>query len=562
MYVLGVSHGHDASACMVKDGKLIAAAEEERFNRIKHSVGYDSPVLAAKFCLDFAGIGKEDIDYVAVDMENPYGMYSEQLMKLLKPRCIANAYALSAAMRLMVNTYKWKFQGNPFNLGDMGIPADRFRFIRHHDAHAASAFRCSGFQKSGVVVMDGVGETDATSFYEAEGDTITPTRRIAIPDSLGLWYGAFTMLLGYEFAEGEGKVMGLAPYGESSRYYDKMKTVCIDTKDGYKINRSYAKLDKFPMDMDLIKKEWGDEPKDPKNLHLQKKYRDIAWAMQKRLEEVVLRMIKDANIGDTLSLAGGIAMNCKMNGLILHESGIKDIFVQPGSSDVGGSIGAALELAHRLGCKTKFKMRHAYLGPGFTDEQIEKHLTDNKLDYEYHKDIEGKVAELLAKNKIVAWFQGRMEFGARALGNRSILMSPADQKNKDVINDTVKFREPYRPFCPSMLAEAADEYLEEPYESPFMILSFQVPKEKRREIPSVVHVDGSCRPQTVEKDVNPRYWKLIKKFEGLTGVPVLLNTSFNIKGEPMICRPKEAVSCFYNTGIDYLAMGNYLLSKK
>lgn len=561
MYILGVSQGHDASACIIKDGRVLAAAEEERFNRIKHSVGCSTPVLAANFCLKYAGIGRENIDFVAVDMENPYKMYSSQLGKLLRPRYMTNGYAASGLMRMLVNTYRWKFEGNPFRLGELNIPPSKFRFIRHHDAHAASAFRCSGFDNADILVIDGVGETDATSFYKGEGDTITPTKRISIPHSLGLWYGAFTVFFGYEFSEGEGKVMGLAPYGEMTPFYEKMEKICRSSEGGYKINPRCGRLDKFPMDMETIRKDFGESPKDPKNLHLQKKYRDIAFALQKRLEDVVLRMLKEQNIGDTLCLAGGVAMNCKMNGVILRESGIKDIFIQPGSSDVGGSIGAALELAHRLGMKTKYKMRDAYLGPEFSNKEIEKYLEDNKLGYEYHKDIEDRTADLLARNKIVAWFQGRMEFGARALGNRSILMSPKGDANKDIINNTVKFREPYRPFCPSMLAESAEEYLENPYESPFMILSFQVKKEKQKEIPAVVHVDGSCRPQTVEKDVNPRFWKLIKKFENIAGVPVLLNTSFNIKGEPMICKPKEAVSCFYNTGIDYLVMGNYLISK-
>jgi len=561
MYILGVSQGHDASACLVKDGKIVAAAEEERFNRIKHSVGLGSPVLATKFCLNQAGITMDDVDYITIDSLDPVKTYGMQLKSIIRQGNF-NKYMVKGLMRYVLNYYKWKMDGNPFDLKELGAAKEKFRFVRHHDAHAGSAFRLSGFDKADVLIIDGVGEMDATSHYIGDKDELTPIRRLSLPHSIGYFYGGVTMYLGYEFAEGEGKIMGLAPYGKNTKYYDTLKEMITLNSNGYTLSKKYFRLPNFPIDFNPVVEKFGDGPKTTENIDKQKKYRDIAFALQRHLEETMMHLLKEYNISETLCLAGGVALNCKMNGHILRESHIKDIFIQPAANDAGGSIGSAIELAHRMGAKTKQEMKHVYLGPEYTNEQIVAMLDNNKVPYEYHKNIESVAAELLAKNKIVGWYQGRMEFGPRALGNRSILMSPKRAENKDIINATVKYREAYRPFCPSMLDGAKKEYLEEPYKSPYMILSFQVPKKKQKEIPAVVHVDGSCRPQTVERSVNPKYWKLIKKFEGETGTPVLLNTSFNIRGEPIVCTPKEAVSCYYGTGIDYLVVGNYLISNK
>ncbi len=559
MYILGISQGHDAAAALVKNGKVVAAAEEERFNRVKHSVGYGTPVLAAKFCMDYANITPADIDIVAVDQESPDKFYAMQLAKMI-PSYLFNRRLWSVVSRHLYHTFQWHVRQNAFHLKTLGFPAGKFRFIRHHDAHAASAFFCSGFKQADVLVIDGVGETDATSLYRGDGG-LTPVKRVAAPNSLGLFYGGVTVYLGYEFAEGEGKVMGLAPYGEMTPYYKDMERFCQLTPDGYQIDQNLARADVFPVDLSLLEQAWGAGPPNPYNLHEQKKYRDIAFALQQRLEDVALHLLKTWKIGDTLCLAGGVALNCKMNGVLLEKGGIKDIFIQPAAGDSGGCIGAALMAAHQLGQKLP-PMEDAYLGPSYSREQIVPLLEKNKLLFEEHNDIEKVAAGLLADNKIVGWFQGRMEMGPRALGNRSILMSPAREENKDKINLEVKFREPFRPFCPSMLASAAEEYLVNPYPSPYMILSFDVQKNKRKEIPAVVHVDGSCRPQTVEKTVNPRYWKLIKAFENESGVPVLLNTSLNIKGEPMVCSPKEALNCFFLTGMDYMVLGDFLVRKK
>ncbi|MBU0953154.1 MAG: hypothetical protein KKA90_01895 [Nanoarchaeota archaeon] len=560
MYILGISQGHDASAALVKDGKLIAAAEEERFNRIKHSIGFGTPVLATKYCLEHAGITPEQIDYVAVDQESPGKYYSMQIAKML-PRYIFKGTMWHRMTRFLYHSYQWSRNENPFGMKELGFPKHKYRFIRHHDAHAATAFYPSGFDAADVLILDAVGETDATTLFRGEGDTLTNKKRIAAPNSLGLLYGGLTVYLGYYFGDGEGTVMGLAPYGEMSSYYQDMEHLCKLTPNGYRVDPRVARHNVFPLDMDRLVKRFGPGPTDSYRLDAQKKYRDIAFALQKRLEDTVLHLLKKWDIGDTLCLAGGVALNCKMNGLILQQSNVKNIFIQPASGDSGGSMGAALELSRRHGAKITYTMKHAYLGPSYTNEEIEQLLENNKIAYEKVSDIEQAAGELLAQNKIVGWFQGRMEMGPRALGNRSILMNPGKPENKDKINLNVKFREPYRPFCPSMLAEAADEYLEGAYPSPYMILSFQMKPGKEKEIPAVVHTDNSCRPQTVEKDVNPRYWKVIKAFENESSVPVVLNTSLNIKGEAMACSPKDALRTFFMTGIDAMVLGDYLLQK-
>ncbi|MBN3037067.1 MAG: carbamoyltransferase [Candidatus Diapherotrites archaeon] len=422
---------------------------------------------------------------------------------------------------------------------------------------------CSGFDEANIVVMDGVGEVECTTLWTGHGDTIKKERSMAVPDSLGFFYGAMTEHLGYHINSGEGKVRGLAPYGKfDPELYDKMAEICLMTEDSYYINPDFADLNGYCIKQHKLQEMFGKAVKSGNTDELEKPlYRNIAFALQKRLEDVALHLIKSNRIEGKLAIGGGVALNVKMNQVLREDEAIDELFVMPAAGDNGCCMGAAIHVAAQMGYKTKNRMDHVYLGPEYSNEQIQGMLDNNKVDYECHKDVTGVTAELLTENKIVGWFQGKMEFGPRALGNRSILMSPLKAENKDIINARVKFREAYRPFCPSMTYESKDEFLVDAEEAPFMIVAFDVKEGMGSKIPAVTHVDGTARPQTVRKQTNPVYHKLIQSFGKETGVPVVLNTSFNVRGEPIVCTPKDAVSCFFNTGMDYLVMGNFLVKK-
>lgn len=375
-------------------------------------------------------------------------------------------------------------------------------------------------------------------------------------------YNAITEFLGFERNEGEGKVMGLAPYGDT--YYQIFDKFIRLTENGFVIDPKIITAENPIQPVyftDYVVKKLG-EPR-LSSEKIEKRHQDIAYSLQERLEQTALHLVEKFNEitgNKNFCLAGGVALNCKMNGRILNSGLVNDIFIQPAAGDAGCALGVAIWLAHEEGYKFN-KMEHVYYGPEYSDEEVEKTLKTANLKYDELSDPSGTAAELLAQGKIVGWFQGRMEAGPRALGNRSILADPRDAEIKDKLNYLVKHREPFRPFCPSMLDKAKKEYFENPYESPFMILSFRVPEEKRKEIPGVVHVDGTIRPQTVTKEVNPKYYKLISEFEKLTGVPVVLNTSMNIKGEPMVCKPEQAIADFFSTGMDYMIINKFLLKK-
>jgi len=547
VYVLGVNPGffksfHDSSACLIKDGRIVAFAEQERFDRIKHSNRF--PKDAIRFCLRQAGIYPEDVDFISI------GWNSKEFISSTFSSIGIHMLNLDNFYNRMLNYFLYHSNQNVIKiLKHMFGKKDIFE-IPHHLAHAASTFHVSGFKKSNILTIDGRGEFDSTVFFTGENNEIKKQWHKNFFDnhSFGLIYSLATKNLGLgKF--GEGKTMGLAPWGKPT----------IDFSDVMRCDGSYHSVLADYSKVRFIFSAFHRK----KNEKLQKKHKDLAASLQNALENTVLGLVEDIykTTGNrTLCLAGGVALNCKMNGLIIQQDFVDDIYIQPAASDSGCALGAAMETYIILGYKSRFKMEHAYWGPEFSNEQIEEELKKNDFEYEYHDDIAGIVAELLAKNKIVGWFQGRMEVGPRALGNRSILANPTVEEMKDMVND-VKRREHWRPLAPSMLEESIEEYLENPYPSPFMILAFPVKEEKIREVPAIVHVDGSTRPQTVNKKTNSLYYELIKKFEELSSVPIVLNTSFNDRGDPIVCTPQEALETLSKTTLNYLAIGNFLVKK-
>jgi carbamoyltransferase len=416
----------------------------------------------------------------------------------------------------------------------------KVRFIEHHISHAASAFRCSGFKKANIITIDGIGGLTSISLKVGNGKEMEIIKDIMFPNSLGALYSTVTEILGFKPGNDEGKIQALASYGKP----------IVDFSDAVK-----TKKGDFKLDLDRLTVKFPMMNKNP----LTEQHKNIAASLQEILEKSVLNLVEylyEITGYKQLCLAGGVALNSTMNGVLLQSDFVDDIFIQPAAGDNGAILGAALELAN-----SKIKMEHVYWGPQYSNEQIEKELKECKLKYEFYDDICGVTSELLAKGKICGWHQGRCELGARALGNRSILADPSDPKMKDKINNEVKHREPWRPFAPSILAESTDDYLVGNYPTPFMILCFRIKDEKVNELISSLHIDKTARPQNVVKSVNPKFYELIKDFGKETGIPAVLNTSFNIQGEPIVCSPRDSIRTFMGTGLDYLAIGDFLVKK-
>jgi len=551
MYFLGITAGsHDSAVALVRDNKIVAFVEEERFNRVKHAKGY-FPTMALNWVLKKEKIKIDDIDKIGYFLDPSISnMVFKKIHNIASsPVDIAASIRLSGILKnYPISNLKKYFK----------YKKDEINYINHHLCHSASSFLLSGFKKSSVLTIDGIGEYASTTMRYGSNNELELLHETKEPNSLGFVYSGVTEFLGFEPNEGEGKVMGLAPYGNN--YYKIFDEIIKPTRNSFETKKIFFGFmnDKY---LSFLASKLGAPrlPFEP----IEKRHMDIAYSLQKRLEQIALHLVErlvEITGNKNLCLAGGVSLNCKMNGRILESGLIDDIFIQPAAGDAGCALGAALWLAHEEGFKFK-KMDHIYFGPEYSNEEVEKALKTANLKYEEISDPSGTAAELLAQGKIVGWFQGRMEAGPRALGNRSILADPRDPEIKDKLNYLVKHREPFRPFCPSMLDKAKKEYLENAYESPFMILSFRVPEEKRKEIPGVVHVDGTVRPQTVTKEANPKYYKLISEFEKLTGVPVVLNTSFNVKGEPMVCKPEQAIADFYSTGMDALIINDFLVAK-
>ena len=574
MNILGLSGavGHDASAALYVNGQLVAAVEEERFLRDKHAKG-KFPLESSRFCLEEAGLQPADIDVVAF----PYAPIS--LLSAARWHYARRYwYAPDRALDALFNgnrRYKKNVRGVMNMLGQLGVDTQKVRFmpVEHHLAHASSAYHLSGFsEKTAILGIDGKGEYATTFFGYGENGHIHKIKEFYDPDSLGGMYGALTQYLGFEMLDGEFKVMGMAPYGDPEKYdfsrlikYDR-KGFSVDTRlvnviglRRYKENGRGYYFGKKLVDW-LGPKRQGDAIDDP--------YIDYAASIQRLLENVSLGLI-DYYLGDILKetgklcFAGGVALNVKLNQRIIAMPHVQELFVQPAASDAGTAIGAASFVANQLGEPVE-KMEHVYLGPSYTNEQCMAacEACEHELDWELVEDAPARAAQLLADGNPLAWFQGRMEFGPRALGNRSILGDPSTAAIADRINEQIKYRERWRPFCPSMLDTVAEDILQTDHPSPYMTFTFDVAESWKSRIPEVVHEDGTARAQIVTRDTNPRYYQLIEEVEKRTGNAVVLNTSLNRRGEPMVCSPEDALNMFFGSDLEYLMMEDVLVTKR
>ncbi len=562
MKVLGIScFYHDSAAALLKDGVVVAACQEERLSRKKHDS--DFPVNAVKYVLAEAGVRPEELDAV--------GFYDKPLLKFERmlstyvatfPRSFAS---FRKAMPLWIREKLWIPSMIRKELAPYKGP---IFFAEHHMSHAASCFLVSPYEEAAILTVDGVGEWATASYGVGKGNDITLFKEIRFPHSLGLLYSAFTYYLGFKVNSAEYKVMGLAPYGKPVHFDRIMKDMIHLNEDGsFKLDMKYFSYDYgLRMTNGAFDDFFGGPPRKPETWMAEREF-DIAASVQKVCEEVVLTMAnyihKDTGL-DNLCMAGGVALNCVANGRIVRETPFKNLFVQPAAGDAGGAVGVAHYVANTLGKEPRGPAwTHAYLGPAYTDDEARRYFDSQGARYEVLSDEElpRRTAALLAEGNVVGWHQGRMEFGPRALGGRSILADPRDAKMRDTLNMKIKFREGFRPFAPSALADKASEWFDLACESPYMLLVAQV-REGKRTIPSVTHVDNSARIQTVTRETSPLYYDLIREFEKITGVPILINTSFNVRGEPIVCTPHDAYLCFMRTNMDHLVVGHLLLDKK
>src|ERR1700730_18033437 len=558
MLTLGINYSqmHDSSACIVRDGELLFAVAEERISRLKHDSRF--PQLAIQACLEFARVRADQLDEVCFGWQTAGPVYRHDLKLYALGKWPITYLNVLNSTRHFASMWHQESGARRF-AEHFGATKARTRFVDHHLAHAISAYAFSGFKDSAVVVMDGRGAWEATSIWHGSKGRLRHVLTIPFPDSLGLFYSQFTAYLGFQPNSDEWKVMGLAPYGQPGIKLDKF----IDPEAApYRVN-AHRLFENGNGPFSSLAAKLG--PARAPESEIDARHKNIAYAVQDACELAmmsVVRMAMQKTRSRNLCLAGGVALNSKGNGK-LAASGLADrIFVQPAASDDGVALGAALApYLENGGRLPNSAMRHAYLGPAFDDSAIETALRTYKLAYTRLDDPAATAAELLSRSKILGWFQGRMEFGPRALGSRSILADARDPEMNAKVNNAVKFREWWRPFAPSLKKEAASEYLESATDSPFMILTAQVRPEKRSVIPSVTHVDGSARPQTVEKEINPLYWRLLDEFEKRTGVPVIMNTSFNLRGEAIVHTPTDAVRTFFSSGMDALVIGSFLVEK-
>ncbi|HEV2299747.1 MAG TPA: carbamoyltransferase [Candidatus Acidoferrales bacterium] len=558
MISLGINYTrmHDSSACIVRDGELLFAIAEERLSRVKHDARF--PLLAIRACINFADVREAKLDEVCFGWSPPRASYLHDLGCYVLGKEPLSYLSLLNSTRAFLSMWHQRGGQNPFQRHFDSSRAC-VRFVDHHLAHAISAYAHSGFDEAAVLVIDGRGAWEATSIWRGRDGRLEHIQTIPWPNSLGMFYAQFTNYLGFQAWSDEWKVMGLAPYGEPG----------VDLRDFLRIEDAFYRVNiRRLMERDSspcegIQKRLG--PRRKPECEITDRHKNIAFAVQDSCEQAMMMLARLALTKThtrNLCLAGGVALNSKANGKILASGLFERIFVQPAAGDDGVCLGAALAPYLDNGGKLPIqKMRSAYLGPAFSSEDIEDVLRTYKLRYTHSRDVASCAADLLAAGKILGWFQGRMEVGPRALGSRSILADPRDPEMTTRVNNAVKFREWWRPFAPSLLAESAGEYLESATDSPFMILTSQVRPEKRNEIPAVTHVDGSARPQTVEKSVNPLYWRLIREFGNRTGVPVVMNTSFNLRGEPIVCSPTDAIRTFFSSGMDALVIGDFIVEK-
>jgi len=594
MRILGISaFYHDSAAALVKDGKIVAAAQEERFTRKKHDFNF--PIHAVKYCLAEGNLGPHDLDAVA--------FYDKPITKFARILETYMSVAPKGLQSFMMACPLWLRQKlwipleieTALEAGGVKMPKEVF-FPEHHESHAASAFYPSPFQRAAILTLDGVGEWATSAIGRGDGNHLEIMDDLRFPHSLGLLYSAFTYFTGFKVNSGEYKLMGLAPYGEpvyAQAIYDHL----IDLKEdgSFRLNMEhFGYLDGLTMTNDRFAELFGGPPRTSES-EITKREMDLARSIQEVTEEIVLRMARHVHklTGEKyLCLAGGVALNCVANGRLLREGPFEDIWIQPAAGDAGGSLGAALLVWHlvkkqpRQADGRRDSMQGAYLGPSFSDEEIEAYLEAKgyparKLS---EKEWAPAIAKVMAEENVVGLLQGRMEFGPRALGGRSIIGDARSPKMQSVMNLKIKYRESFRPFAPTCLADCVSDYFELDRPSPYMLLVAPVRKERclhmdqmkdrhtrpirewvnevRSDIPAVTHVDYSARVQTVERETNARYYDLIKAFQDLTGYGVIINTSFNVRGEPIVCTPEDAYRCFMRTEMDYLVLGSFLLDKK
>ena len=567
MNILGLNAFHgDASAALLRDGQLVAALEEERLNRIKHWAGL--PVLAAKACL-----AEVQPDHIAIS-RNPKAHLRRKLVRAaLRPHRWLNLTSRAA------NSVRIAHVGEMLSAeGIVPREARQVHFVEHHRAHLASAFFASPFDEAAVISIDGFGDFSSVMWGVGKGNQIKVRGSVSFPHSLGIFYTAFTQFLGFPKYGDEYKMMGLSAYGEP-RFAEQVRRVVRTEEDQSRLNLDYFTHHTKGVEMTWyggepvlgavfshrMKEEFGD-PRIPRS-EIRSKDMDLAASVQLVLEEnyfALLNFVQKQTGAAAVCLAGGVALNCVANGMIFERTNFRDVYVQPAAHDAGTSIGAALYVQHQeLKVPRCFQMRHVYYGPEYSDSQILRDLENAGCKYRKlaEEDLIDSTVEAIAQGKIVGWFQGRMEFGPRALGNRSILADPRRKDMKEILNSRIKYREPFRPFCPSILAERVGEYFETDYPSPFMVMAYKIKPNQRERIPAVTHGDGTGRLQTVEREVNPLYWMLIHEFERVTGVPVLLNTSFN-ENEPIVQTPAQAIDCFLRTQMDVLSIGSFFLRKE
>jgi carbamoyltransferase len=595
MYILGISaFYHDSAACLLRDGEIVAAAQEERFTRQKHDPGF--PHHAIKYCLKEAGISSEDVTNV-VFYEKPFVKF-ERLLETYLAFAPMGFRSFAAAMPLWIKEklFQKSILANELGatLGEAVNWRERLLFSEHHLSHAASAFYPSPFESAAILTLDGVGEWTTTSLAVGNGKDLKVIKEIHFPHSLGLLYSAFTYYTGFKVNSGEYKVMGLAPYGEP-KYADLIKEKLIQVaEDGsFQLDMSYFN---FATGLTMTNKKFDalfGGPARTSESDLGQREMDLAASVQKVTEEIVVQIAKGIaqETGEkNLCLAGGVALNCVANGILLRENIFENIWIQPAAGDAGGALGAALSVWYldhakdRVVSKGRDAMRGSYLGPEFSDAEIESELI--ACGAKFHKldeaSLVDQVAAALADEKAIGWMQGRMEFGPRALGGRSIIADPRSTVMQKQLNLKVKYRESFRPFAPSVLREHVGDWFEHDCDSPYMLLVADVQEDKRlamtdeekalfgieklnvprSSVPAITHVDYSARIQTVHRDTNPKYHAVITKFHEKTGCPLVVNTSFNVRGEPIICTPTDAFKCFMGTEMDVLAVGNFLLVKE
>ena len=591
--ILGISaFYHDSAAAILVDGKIVAAAQEERFSRIKHDSSY--PFNAIQFVLDQSKLNLNDIEHI-VFFEKPFLKFERLLETYMAfaPKGF-KSFSLSMPIWLREKLFQKKFLFDKLQQHDDNFKdINKIKFSEHHFSHAASAFYPSPFEEAVVLTLDGVGEWATTTIGIGKKNKLEIIKEIHFPHSLGLLYSAFTYYVGFKVNSGEYKLMGLAPYGKPL-FKDLIFQKLIDLKEdgSFKLNMKYFNYATgLTMTNDKFSKLFGHPVRDPNKDLLTQFHMDLAASIQAVIEEIVIRITKNISSKykiENLCLAGGVALNCVANGKVQNEKIFKNIWIQPASGDAGGSLGAALAYwHHELGKpRDEFsdKMMGSFLGPKFDNNFIETKLKLLKANFKKYskEEVTSLIAKELANEKIVGWFQGKMEFGPRALGGRSILADPRSEKMQKELNLKIKFRESFRPFAPSVLREDVNEWFDLDIDSPYMLLVSQVKKEKqiqmkkedenlfgieklnvkRSNIPAVTHVDYSARVQTVHKNTNPRYYDLIKEFKKITNCPVLVNTSFNVRGEPIVCSIEDAFNCFMGTNLDILVIEDFVLFKE